>query len=53
MKQKNKRDTPTELFVPYGYNFEDVYDVEDEEMELGKPLYEEEVTVKYGRKNEK
>ena len=53
MKQKKIRDTPTELFVPYGYDFEDIYEVEDEEMELGEPVFEEEVIVKYGRKNEK
>ena len=54
MKQNNIRDTPkTEILVPFGYNFEDIYDVEDVGEELGKPVVEEEVIVKYGRKNEK
>ena len=48
MKNKNIRDTPAELHVPYGYEFEDLYDTETPE-ELGEPILEEEVTVSFGR----
>lgn len=53
MKRKNIRDTPAELFVPDGYEFEDIYDTADNDMDMGKPVIEEEVTVHFGRKGEK
>lgn len=46
-----KRKIRTELHVPYGYEFEDLYDTEVPE-ELGKPILEEEVTVSFGRSNQ-
>lgn len=53
MKKKNIREIPAELFVPDGYKFEDLYDVVDNEMDMGKPVLEEKVTVHFGRKGEK
>lgn len=53
MKRKNIRDTPAELFVPYGYEFEDIYDTDDIGMNMGEPVLEEEVTVHFGSKGEK
>jgi hypothetical protein len=46
-----KRKIRTELHVPYGYEFEDLYDTEVPE-ELGEPILEEEVTVSFGRSNQ-
>lgn len=51
MKRKNKN-YPAELQVPYGYEFDELYDTEAPD-ELGEPIMEEEVTVHFGRKNEK
>ena len=50
MKNKNIRDTPAELHVPYGYEFDELYDTETPD-ELGVPIKEEEVEVSFGRKN--
>ena len=50
MKKKNIRDTPIELFVPYGYEFDDLYDTETPE-ELGEPIMEEEVKVRFGKED--
>lgn len=52
MSYKNIRDTPAELHVPYGYEFDELYDTEAPE-ELGKPILEEEVTVSFGRIDKK
>lgn len=46
-----KRKIRTELHVPYGYEFEDLYDTDVPE-ELGEPILEEEVTVSFGRSNQ-
>lgn len=48
MKKKNIKDTTAELFVHEGYEFEDLYDVDDNEMDMGKPVLEEEATVHFG-----
>ena len=53
MKSENIRDTPINLFVPDGYEFEEVYDTDDNGMDMGKPVFEEEVTIHFGRKGEK
>lgn len=45
-----KRKITTELYVPYGYEFEDLYDTDVPE-ELGEPILKEEVTVSFGRSN--
>jgi hypothetical protein len=52
MKKRHIRDTPAELHVPYGYEFDDLYDTETPE-ELGEPIKEEEVQISFGRKDDK
>ena len=52
MKKKNIRDTPIELFVPFGYEFDDLYDTETPE-ELGEPIMQEEVKVRFGKEDKK
>lgn len=52
MKKKNIRDTPIELFVPYGYGFDELYDTQTPE-ELGEPIKEEEVKVRFGKEDKK
>ena len=51
MRKKHTRDTP-ELHVPYGYEFDDLYDTEVPE-DYGEPILQEEVTVSFGRKDDK
>lgn len=51
MFKKKIRDTPAELFVPKGYSFDELYDTEIPE-ELGEPIKEEGVTVRFGRDDE-
>ena len=50
MKNKNIRDTPAELHVPYGYEFDELYDTVTPD-ELGEAIKEEEVKVYFGRKD--
>ena len=52
MKKKNIRDTPIELLVPYGYGFDDLYDTETP-VELGEPIRQEEVKVRFGKEDKK
>ena len=51
MRNRNIRDTPAELHVPYGYEFDELYDTETPD-ELGEAIQEEEVKVYFGRKDE-
>lgn len=50
MKKKHVRENLTELEVEYGYEFDELYDTEAPE-ELGEPIKEEEVSVRFGRKD--
>lgn len=52
MKKKHIRDTPAELSVAYGYEFDELYDTETPE-ELGEPIEEEEVSICFGRDEQK
>lgn len=52
MKKKHKRNQPAELSVTYGYEFDELYDTVTPE-ELGEPIEEEEVTVRFGRDEQK
>lgn len=52
MKKKHIRDTPAELSVAYGYEFDELYDTEMPE-ELGEAIEEEEVSIRFGRDEQK
>lgn len=52
MRKKHIRDRLTELNVAYGYEFDELYDTETPE-ELGEPIKEEEVAVRFGRDEQK
>ena len=45
MKQKLK----SELKVPKGYKFEDLYATDDIDFEFGPPIVEEEVNIEFGK----
>lgn len=48
---KKIRDTP-ELNVPSGYEFGEIYEIDDTGYGFDKPIVEEEVNVHFGGRNE-
>ena len=45
MKQNKK----IKLKIPKGYEFEELYDMDEERFAFGPPVFEEEVNIEFGK----